>query len=156
MNRRNGSTTAPPGGIAKGMGDLTRDIVSLAALEFELFQNDCRDGLKRLLIPAALLLVAGTVALGTVPIALILMAELLIQPVGLSRAAAYSIAALIGLTVSAAMGVVGWYSIRGVASVFERSREEWTRNSTWIRLALKGPPSIDSQQPEDRRHFPLP
>ena len=49
MNRRNGSTAAPPNGVAKGMGELTRDIVSLAVLELELFKDDCRQGLKRML-----------------------------------------------------------------------------------------------------------
>ena len=51
MNLRNGSSTAPPNGIAKDMGELTHDIVSLAELQFELFRNDCREGLKGLLLP---------------------------------------------------------------------------------------------------------
>jgi len=40
MNRRNGSTPSPPNGVAKGLGKLTHDIVSLAELEFELFRID--------------------------------------------------------------------------------------------------------------------
>ena len=59
------------------MGELTHDIVSLAELQFELFRIDCREGLKRMLIPVALLLFAGIVAVGTVPIALMFIAELL-------------------------------------------------------------------------------
>ena len=96
MNQRNGSTTAPPDGVAKDMGELTHDIVSLAELQFELFRNDCRKGLKGLLVPVALLLLAGIVAAGTVPVALIFLAEFLAQAAGLSRAAAFSIAALGG------------------------------------------------------------
>ncbi len=90
------------------MGELTHDIVSLAELQFELFRNDCRTGLKGLLVPVALLLLAGIVAAGTVPVALILLAELLAQAAGLSRAAAFSIAALGGFIVAVALGVVGW------------------------------------------------
>ena len=118
------------------MGELTHDIVSLAELQFELFRIDCREGLKRMLIPVALLLLAGIVAVGTVPVALIIIAEFLTQAAGLSRAAAYSIAALSGLIVAVAMGVVGWSSMRGVVRVFERSREELTLNMTWIKHAL--------------------
>jgi hypothetical protein len=107
MNRRNGSTPSPPNGAAKDMGELTHDIVSLAELQFELFRIDCREGLKRMLVPVAMLLVAGIVAGGTVPIALIFIAEFLTQAAGLSRAAAFSIVALSGFIVALAMGVVG-------------------------------------------------
>ncbi|MGO9110975.1 MAG: phage holin family protein [Thermoguttaceae bacterium] len=138
------------------MGELTHDIVSLAELQFELFRSDCREGLKGLLIPVALLLFAGIVAAGTVPIALILLAELLAQAAGLSRAAAFSIAAVSGSIAAAALGVVGWSRIRGVASVFERSREELTRNMTWIKNALKRPAPIEAESPQaspDDRQF---
>ena len=150
MNRRNGSTPSPPNGVAKDMGELTHDIMSLAELQFELFRIDCREGLKRMLVPVAMLLVAGIVAVGTVPIALIFIAEFLAQSAGLSRAAAFSIATMTGFIVALAMGVVGWSYLRGVVRVFERSREELTRNMTWIKHALKRPAPIKSQQPQDR------
>ena len=98
------------------MGELTHDLASLAELQFELFRNDCREGIKRLLIPAALLLLAGIVAAGTIPVALIVLAEILAQVVGLSRAAAFSIAALGGFITAAALGVVGWSNIHGAGA----------------------------------------
>ena len=131
------------------MGDLTHDIVSLAELQYELVRNDYRAGMKGLLTPVVLLLGAGIVALGTVPVALLLMAEILIQVAGLSRASALSIAALSGFLAAVALGVVGWSQLRGVGRVFQRSREEWTRNLNWIKLALKRSPPIESQQPDD-------
>ena len=146
MNRRNGSTP-PPNGVAKDMGELTHDIVSLAELQFELFRSDCRKGLKGLLMPAALLLFAGIVAAGTVPVALICLAELLAQAAGLSRAAAFSIAALGGFMVATALAVVGWSRIRGVDRVFARSRDELTRNMTWIKHVLKRSAPIEAELP---------
>jgi len=149
MNQRNGSAPAPPNGVAKDMGELTHDIVSLAELQFELFRNDCREGLKGLLVPVALLLFAGIVAVGTAPVALIFIAEVLAQSAGLSRAAAFSIAALGGVIVAVAVGVVGWSQIRGAGRVFERSREELARNMTWIKGTLKRPAPIGGQSPQD-------
>jgi hypothetical protein len=149
MNRHNGSTPSPPSGVAEDMGELTHDIVSLAELQLELFRIDCREGFMRMLIPLALLLFAGMLALGTVPIALMLVAEVLTQVAGLSRSAAFSIAALSGFLVALAIGGVGWSSMRGAMRVFERSREELTRNMTWIRNALKRPAPVESQQPQD-------
>ena len=153
MNRCNGSTPSPPDGVAKGMGELTHDIVSLAELQFELFRIDCREGLKRMLVPVAMLLVAGIVAVGTVPIALIFIAEFLEQAAGLSRAAAFSIAAMSGVIVALAIGVVGYSCLRGIIRVFERSGEELTRNVSWIKHALMRPAPVESlhtMQPQDR------
>jgi len=154
MNRCNGSTQSPPSGVAKGMGELTHDIVSLVELQFELFRVDCREGLRRILIPVALLMSAGIVAVGTVPIMLILIAEILTQAAGQSRAAAFSIAAMCGFVLAVIMGVAGWFYMRRAVHVFERSREELSRNMAWIKHALKRPALIESQQPEDRCHFP--
>lgn len=151
MNQRTASTLAPPNGVAQGMGDLTRDVVSLAELQFELFSNDCRRGLKGLLTPFTLLLLAGIVAAGTAPVALICLAEVLAQAAGLSRAAALSITALGGFVAAVALGVVGWHRIRGMGRVFERSREELTRNMTWIKDALKRPAPSGAEPPEE--HF---
>ena len=148
MNQRDGSTTAPSDGVAKDMGELTHDIVSLAELQFELFRNDCRKGLRGLLITVALLLFAGIVAVGTVPVAaLMVIAELLSKAAGLSRATAFAIAALGGSIAAVALGVVGWSKIRGVAHAFEHSREELTRNMTWIKHALKRP--VEAESPQD-------
>jgi len=150
MNRHKGSNSSPPNGVVKNVGELMDDIMSLAELEFQLFKIDCREGRKQMLIPVAMLLVAGTVAVGTVPIALILIAELLVQSAGLSRAVALSIAVLIGLIVTMGIGVVGWSYIRGVARVFERSREELNRNMAWIKRTLKPPAPIESRQSQNR------
>ena len=150
MNLGNESTPAPPNGVAKDVGELTHDIVSLAELQFELFRSDYREGLKGLLIPVALLLVAGMVTVGTVPMALLLMAELLAQVGGLTRASALSIAALSGLLVAVALGIVGWSYLHGVGRVFKRSRAELRRNITWIKHALKRPAPIEGQPPQAR------
>jgi hypothetical protein len=132
------------------MGELTHDIVSLAELQLELFRSDCRAGFKRMLFPAAMLLAAGAVAVGTLPMAFLLVAELLEQAVGLPRAAAFSITALGGFTVAFAVGVVGWSSMRGVVRAFERSRAELGRNVNWIKQALKRPAKIESEHLQDR------
>jgi hypothetical protein len=136
MNLIGESKPEAPYGVAKDVGELTHDIMSLAELQFALFRSDCRNGLKELQIPLGLLLFAALVAAGTVPVALMGMAELLVQVVGLSRVAAFSIAALGGFILALAMGLVGWFSLRGIV-VFQRSREELTRSVTWIKQALK-------------------
>jgi len=115
------------------VGEVTHDIVSLAELQFELLRIDCREGLKRLLVPVALLLLAGIVALGTTPIVLILVAEFLVQsrrPIAGRRPSRSprSAASIRGGGHGSCWG--GSY-MRGVVRVFERSPRRMTRNMTW-------------------------
>lgn len=151
MNRHSEMDPVPPHGITADMGDLTRDIVSLAELQFQLFRDDCRHGLHKLLISVALLVVAAMVALGTVPIALILLAEFLMQAAGVSGAAAYAIAALCGFIVAATVGLVGWSRLRRIRRLFQRSREELGHNLTWIKQSLKRSAPVDTETPMNRK-----
>jgi hypothetical protein len=89
------------------------------------------------------------VAAGTVPVALICIAEILAQAAGLSRPAAFFIAAMSGCIVAVAVGVAGGSCIRGVVRVFARSREELTHNMTWIKQALERRAPTESPQPQD-------
>lgn len=148
MNRRNESTRSSLNDTAKGVGKLMRDMESLVELQVELLRIECRDGLRRILIAVALLLSVGIVAAGTVPIVLILLAELLVQAAGLSRAAAFSIAAASGVLVTLAIGAVGWRCLHRVVCAFEHSREELHRNITWIKHALKRASPIKPKRSE--------
>ena len=147
MNVRNESTPAPPDGVAKDMGELTSDVMSLAQLQLELFTTDCRTGMKGLLTPVVLLLGAGLAAFGTVPVVLLLIAEVLVHVAGLSPLAALSTAALTGLFAAIVLGIVGWSQVRGIGRVFQRSREELIRNLNWIKHSLHGPEPLAAQPP---------
>jgi hypothetical protein len=149
MNQHNESTPAQPNGVAKDMGELTSDVMSLAKLQLELFTTDCRTGMRGLLTPVLLLLGAGLVAFGTVPVVLLVMAESLVQVAGFSWLAALSTAALSGLLMTIVLGVVGWSQVRGVGRVFQRSREELIRNLNWIQHSLHGPEAPAAQPPQE-------
>jgi hypothetical protein len=149
MNLRNESTPALPSGVAKDMGELTSDVMSLAQLQLELFTTDCRTGMKGLLTPVVLLLGAGLAAFGTVPVVLLLLAEVLVRVAGLSQLAALSTAALSGLVAALVLAIAGWSQVRGVGRVFQRSREELIRNLNWIKHSLHGPETPAAQPPRE-------
>lgn len=146
MNRRTASHLSPPNGVGKDVRELAHDILSLAELEFELFKIDCRDGRKQILIAVTLLLAAGVMAVGTVPIALTLVAELWVQPGGLTRPTALSIATLTGLMIAVASGVAGCFYVRRVVRALDRSRAELARNLQWVKGVLKPPAPGESPE----------
>jgi hypothetical protein len=105
--------------------------------------------MKGLLTPVVLLLGAGLAAFGTVPVVLLLLAEVLVRVAGLSQLAALSTAALSGLVAALVLAIVGWSQVRGVGRVFQRSREELIRNLNWIKHSLHGPETPAAQPPRE-------
>jgi len=68
MNRRNGSTLSPPNGVAKGMGELTHDNRVARRASVRAVPNRLPRRPQTNADPMALLLFAGIVTLGMVPI----------------------------------------------------------------------------------------
>ena len=121
----------------------------LAELQMELFGIDFRDGLQRLRIPTALLLLAAMIVTGSVPIMLVAFAEFLTQAADLSRATAFALAAAGGFIVAVILGFVGRAYLRGVTGIFDRSHDEWARNLDSLRQVLKRPISNDAKPTQE-------
>jgi formate hydrogenlyase subunit 3/multisubunit Na+/H+ antiporter MnhD subunit len=103
-----------------------------------------------MLVPAALFLLAAAVALGSVPIALIFLAELLVQRAGLSQVLALLIATAVGFLAAAAMALAAWGYARNAVQVFQRSRDELARNIAWLKQALNRPAAGGAEPPQTR------
>jgi formate hydrogenlyase subunit 3/multisubunit Na+/H+ antiporter MnhD subunit len=131
------------------VGELLHDAISLAELQAELFKIDCREGMRRALVPLVLLFSAAILALGSVPIVLIFVAEVLIEGGHFSRTAAFLIAAAMGLGIAGAVGWAGWSYSRRSARMFRRSAEELTRNLAWIKRVVARPaPTVSAASEE--------
>jgi uncharacterized membrane protein YqjE len=117
------------------MTDVARDLISLTELQAELFQVDAKEAAARLVAPIILLVMAGVVALGTIPVLLLLIASAL-AAAGLSYWLSLLIAVLIGLGAAAGAGWAGWKNLRASLDVFQRSREEFNRNVQWLKHTL--------------------
>lgn len=136
MTQTDGSTQSPPRAAAENVGEITNDIVSLAELQVKLCKLDTREAVGRLGAPAALLVVAAAVALGTIPVVLLLIAEALVAIGGFASWLALLTATVLGLGAAVVMAVVGWKKLRKPFPLFHRSRDELKRNISWIRRVL--------------------
>ena len=136
MSQTNGSTQSPPKAVAKNMGEVLHDLVSLLELQIELFKIDVRDAFKRLAIPVALLLLAAVVAIGTIPVALLCVAAAIAAGGGLPYWLAALIATLLGFGAAAALALTGRRMWLTFLRPFDRSRDEFQRNLKWIKRVL--------------------
>jgi hypothetical protein len=130
--RTDGSTEGMVGSIA-GFGN---DIATLAELQARLALLDFKASAARSQVPLALIVAGSAVALASLPVALLGVADLVAEALALRTGWAMLLTAAVALVVAGAVvaGAAGRFG-RGLES-FRRSREELTRNLSWIRTVL--------------------
>ena len=75
--------------------------------------------------------------LASIPVALFALAELLVEQLDWSRAAALGVATLVGLALSAAFAGAAYAIIKSGLLSLQRSRDEFNRNVAWIKSMLR-------------------
>ena len=85
----------------------------------------------------ALLVVAACLLLGCMTIALVALAEVLVAEFDWSRAGAFAASAAVGFALSGIVGTAALLRIKSALAALERSRDEFNRNTAWIKANLK-------------------
>jgi uncharacterized membrane protein YqjE len=132
----NGPAPKPAEAMTRNIAGFGHDIVALTELQLELLGVDLRESVGKTIVPTGLLLFAGMLALGCFPVALIAMSYLLIGW-GLPFAGAFGLSALVGLIVAGIVLYVGVRRFQHSLDALQRSRDEFSRNLTWIKNVLK-------------------
>ncbi len=149
MSRTNGFTAAAKD-VKRGMGDVVHDVLALTELQAELFRLDAREAVTRLVAPIVLLAAAGAIALGTIPVLVLLLAKVLVAAASLPQWLAMLIAVLVGFAVAAVVGFAGWHLLRAPFRAFQRSRDEFRRNLEWLKNTMDRQSMKAAEHPDER------
>jgi hypothetical protein len=136
MNTNGRARTAEPN-VAASFSDLTHDVIELAELQTQLLALDIKKSAGNARLAIALCVVGLCMLLGCLPVLLILLAEVLVDAAGWSRAASFAVAALVGLVASGVTLALGYARIKKGVIALERSRDELNRNITWLKSTLR-------------------
>ena len=124
------------GAVARSAGELLSDVVTLSELQGRLLMTDAREGVAKLLTPLAVIAVGILFFAGTIPVALVTLALLLVQTTSLTQVQAFGVSLLVGLALTALFAGGGvWYLRRGTP-MFERTQTEWRQNVKWAKDAV--------------------
>ena len=123
-------------GFARGVGDFTHDVLTLAELQAQLLAADIQECRQRVLVPALLLLCGLAVSLACFPVGLTALAFCLVQSYKTSYATAFLIAFIVGTVLGALLSVLGCLHVRKSLAVLRRSQHELIRNLRWIKKVL--------------------
>lgn len=133
----NGRYSAKPPNVAASVSELTNDVIELTELQTQLFVLDLKKSAQKARTCLILSVVGICFLLGSIPVALFALAELLVAQLAWSRAAGFGVAALVGLLLSAIVVGVAWGYIKDGLVSLDRSREELNRNIAWLKSTLR-------------------
>lgn len=123
--------------VAGSVSELTRDVIELGELQTQLLLLDLKKSSQKMRTCLILAIIAVCLLLASLPVALFALAELLHEQLEWSRAAAFGVATLTGLLLSAIFAGVAYSIVRNGLLSLERSRDEFNRNIAWIKSTLR-------------------
>lgn len=135
--RTHKQNVAPASRVGGGLAGLLSDVMSLAELQLKLFTVDAKEASGRIIMPIVLVAVGGVLALCSIPLGLIAIAQVLHLEAGWHPAVATAVALLIGLVLAGILAFLGYLGLRRCIQPMQRSRDELQRNINWLKSALK-------------------
>ncbi len=139
MNRSNGADLSTPPSPASVVGNIAgfgNDVITLAELQAQLTLIDARECLSRATTPFLAMAAGAVVALGSIPVILLGVADLISKVAQISPGASRLIVSLVALGAAGAIGYLSLKAVTGSLTSFRRSTEELTRNVSWLRSVL--------------------
>jgi hypothetical protein len=123
--------------VAGSVSDLTQDVIELTELQTQLFVLDVKKSVAKARACFILAVVGACLLLGSIPVALFAVAELLHEQLAWSRAAGFGVATLIGLLLCATVLGFAWTYVKSGLVSLDQSREELRRNISWLKSTLR-------------------
>ena len=137
VSRNNGSNAiASPLTVVGNIADFGNDIATLAELQAKLTLLDAKDAAAKATTPLIFLGAGLALALASLPVILIGVADLIASSTKLSSGVSQLIVGLVALALAGVAALIGWKGSTGSLTSFRRSTEELTRNISWIRTVL--------------------
>ena len=126
---------APAESVVGSLAEFTHDITTLVELQVKLAAMDAKESIGRAMVPAILVGVGVVLLLGSLPVALFGVAELLVAA-GMTHGSALLLTGGVGIVGAGLLAVVAGLALSRSFTSFRRSREELARNIAWVKTVI--------------------
>ncbi len=123
--------------LTGNVAGVIHDITELLELQVKLFAADTRSALRNSMLAVVLIVLAVCTLLGAMPVALMAVAEILVEQAQLSHIEALLVASGAGIGVAVVVLAIAWWRLRRGLQHLHGSFEELDRNVAWIKHVLK-------------------
>jgi hypothetical protein len=137
LNGQKQATESAPKALARSVGELGAEFVTLAELQIQLGWEDFRTATKKAAIGLAAAIVAAGCAIGGLPVLVLGLAEMLVRFFGWERWATLLGLGTLTVGLSAALAYYGAKKVFQDFAVFRRSKDELLRNLEWLKTIAK-------------------
>jgi uncharacterized membrane protein YqjE len=135
--KENGRHQVQTAGVADSVSGLAHDVVELGELQAQLLMSELKKSSQKTRTCLILAVIGICLLLASVPVALLALAEVLVEQLDWSRSAALGVATLVGLLLSAAFAGAAYAILRSGLFSLQRSRAEFNQNIAWIKSTLR-------------------
>jgi hypothetical protein len=132
--------------VLENLADLTNDVASLVELQVRLAVYDLKSAMRRATWPAVVIGLAIAVFVGSLPVALIGLAEVIAAALQVSRAWVLVLIGAIIIALAVAATLLSLPHLRRSFEELERSKEELSRNLEWMKTVVLQSPSPSRRQ----------
>ena len=133
--------------VATSFSGLAHDVIELGELQAQLFVHDVKSTGQKTRTSLLLGVIGACVLLGSVPVLLLALGQLIAEQTGWPLSGGFAIAAIVGIAASAAFLAVAWNRLSVGLNSMQRSRDELNRNIAWIKSSLR---SQSSSKPDPK------
>jgi hypothetical protein len=123
-------------GVFGNLAEFASDVTTLGELQTKLALLDLKESTGKLVLPVAALVVAGVLGLAALPVLLLGIGALIAELTSLSLGVSYLIVAVATIVLAGILAAVFLPRIGPAFASFERSKEELTRNLSWLKTVL--------------------
>jgi len=127
---------SPVEGVFTNLAELSGNLVTLGELQAKLAATELRSCIKQATWPALMIVAACVIALGSLPVLLIGVAEWLVRALGITHASALLLSGVGALLLAAILIGVAIPMLRRSFDHLQYTREEFRRNIAWIKTVL--------------------
>lgn len=127
----------PPAAVGENIANLAQEMLTLGELQVKLLLMDLKSSRDRALTPSAILIGGSCFLLGTTPVLLLAIADILSQSLGWDLPLARF--AVAGVSFCISIAAMSWAAkaLVGASQSLSRSRSEFLENLSWIKNVIR-------------------
>ena len=127
----------PPENVARSIGGMFSDLMSLTELQMKLFKRDSSEAVQRTYISIAFLVVGLLILFACLPVGMLAIVYSLHEFANLTMALSLIIVVAAGLFFGVVLSSIAYFKLKRVGNIYHRSQTEFSKNVDWLKNSME-------------------
>ena len=127
----------PPENVARSIGGMFGDLVSLSELQLKLLKRDSTEAIQRTYVSIAFLVVGLLILFACLPVGMLAIVYVLHEFAELDMASSLLIVVASGLLSGIVIALIAFFKLKKAGNIFHRSQTEFSKNVDWLKNSME-------------------